>query len=245
LRVPLWIVIGLWQRKNLSDKLWALGCAHYGEYGQERKELARYRAWAKREAVDIAIIGDMFDIGLCFGTKHIGSIWNNDLSPQAQIDAACEDFYGLRKQIVAVVTGNHEKRADQLTDINPLRVMADRLHVPYYGASKVLRWNKRNVFVAHGASGSPMGDFNKVLNTYEGLDAVLLAHTHQLSSNRTRRFSVDGSGRQSERTIELARCGSFLKDAAYAKFALHSPTPIGSAILELQEDKTLKVRLGL
>lgn len=227
------------------NKLWLLGCAHYGEFSQDRKELARYRAAALREGWDIAIIGDMFDVGLCFGTKHIGSIWNNDLSPQGQIDAACEDFDRLKRQIVAVVTGNHEKRADALTDINPLRVFADRLKVPYYGASKVLRWNKKNIFVAHGASGSPMGDFTKVLNTYEGLDAILLAHTHQLSSTRVRRFSVAGDGRTSERTIELARCGSFLKDAAYAKFALHSPTPIGSAILTCEEDGGLKVRLGL
>ena len=227
-----------------SNKLWLAGCLHYGERSQDKKELRRYLDAAKKGRWDIAIMGDMFDVGLCFGTKHIGSIWNNDLTPQGQIDAACEDFEGLKKQVVAVVTGNHEKRADALTDINPLRVFADRLKAPYYGASKVLRWNGKNLFVAHGASGSPMGDFMKVLNTYEGLDAVLLAHTHQLSTNRVRRFSVDGSGRQSERTIELARCGSFLKDAAYAKFALHSPTPIGSAIL-VSEAERLTVQLGI
>lgn len=229
----------------MIDKLWLLGCAHYGERSQDRTELRRYLSWAKKSKANIAIIGDMFDIGLCFGTKHIGSIWNNNLTPQAQIDAGCDDFYPLRNQIVAVVTGNHEKRADSLTDINPLRVFADRLKVPYYGASKVLQWNKRNLFVAHGASGSPMGDFKKVLDTYEGLDAILLAHTHQLSTNRVRRFAIDRNGRRTERCIELARCGSFLKDAEYAKFALHSPTPIGSAILHLQDDSQLKVQLGL
>lgn len=228
-----------------AEILWALGCAHYGEKGQDKDELKRYRKAAKRFGWQIAIMGDALDVGLCFGTKHIGSIWNNNLSPQGQIDAFCEDFDGLRDQIVAVVTGNHEKRADQLTDINPLQVVADRLRVPYYGASKILRWNKKNIFVAHGSTGGAMTDFNKVLAANEGLDAVVLAHTHQLSATRTRRFYTDGSGRTRERTIELARCGTFLKDAAYAKFALHPPTPIGSAILRYEKDGGLKVQLGL
>jgi len=229
----------------LANNLWLAGCLHYGEHSQDKAELQKYIHWATKTKADIAIIGDMFDVGLCFGTKHIGSIWNNDLSPQKQIDAGCKAFKHLRKQIVGVVTGNHEKRADSLTDINPLQVFADRLEVPYFGASRVLRWNSKNIFVAHGATGGMYTDFKKVLDTHEGLDAVLLAHTHRLSADRTRRFYTDGAGRTREREIQLARCGSFLKDAAYAKFALHAPTPIGSAILQSYEDGRLKVQLGL
>jgi predicted phosphodiesterase len=227
-----------------SNELWALGCAHYGEKGQDKKELARYIAYAKKSKCDIAIMGDAFDIGICFGTKHINSIWHNDLTPQEQIDSFCEDFHGLRSQFIAVVTGNHEKRADALTDINPLRVMSDRLRVPYYGNSTVLSWNGKRIFVAHGATSGEMTDFNKVLNTHEGLDAVVLAHTHQLSHKRVRRFYPDGHARLVERQIELVRCGSFLKNADYARFALHSPTPMGSAFLRMT-DGQLAVRLGI
>jgi predicted phosphodiesterase len=230
----------------MADELWALGCAHYGERSQDRKTLNKYIRYAADTGVDIAVVGDAFDIGLCFGTKHIGSIWNNHLTPQGQIDAMCEDFEPIRKQVIAVVTGNHERRADALTDINPLRVMADRLKAPYYGASKALNWNGKRVFVAHGATSGEMTDFKKVLDTYEGLDAVVLAHTHQLSHKRVRRFVIDHRGYHTEKHIELVRVGSFLKDADYAKFALHAPTPIGSAFLRYQpKDDSLAVRLGL
>lgn len=228
-----------------ADKLWLLGCAHYGEESQDQKTLAKYIKMAADEGWDWAVCGDAFDIGMCFGTKHVGSVWNNYLSPREQIDAFNEDFDHIKKQCKGFVTGNHENRSEQLNDINPLRVLADRMRVPYFGASKILKWNGKNVFIAHGSTGGLMTDFNKVLATYEGLDAVVLAHTHQLSATRTRRFSVDRAGHTTERTIELARCGSFLKDAAYAKFALHPPTPIGSAILCLQKDGSLKVQLGI
>lgn len=230
----------------MANELWLLGCAHYGERSQDKKTLLRYLAYAAANRIDIAVMGDAFDIGLCFGTKHIGSIWNNNLTPQGQIDAFCDDFEPVRKQIIAVVTGNHERRADALTDINPLRVMADRLKAPYYGASKVLTWNGKKVFVAHGASGSEMGDFKKILDGHEGLDAVVLAHTHQLSYKRVRRFVIDHRGYHTEKHIELVRVGSFLKDADYAKFALHAPTPIGSALMRYEpKDDSLSVRLGL
>ena len=228
----------------MSDTLWGLGCAHYGEDSQDIALLRKYIQWARKTKADIAVMGDAFDVGLCFGTKHIGSIWNNHLSPQEQIDAFVDDFRSIKNQIIAVVTGNHEKRADALTDINPLRVMADTLGVPYYGASKVLTWNQKKIFLAHGSTSGADTDFNKVLNTYEGLDAVLLAHTHQLSTKQVRRFVIR-DGRTTEKLITLARVGSFLKDAAYAKFALHPPTPIGSAILRCTPTGDLKVQLGI
>lgn len=190
-------------------------------------------------------MGDAFDVGLCFGTKHIDSVFSNNLTPSEQIDAFVNDFRSLKSQFVAVVTGNHERRASNLTTINPLKVMADRLNIPYYGASRVLRWNSKRVFVAHGASSGELTDFTKILNSHEGLDAVCLAHTHQLSNKRIRRFTVDSHGRTKEKHIELVRCGSFLKDAEYAKLVLHPPTPIGSAFLQLSNDGTLKARLGL
>jgi len=230
----------------MEDELWLLGCAHYGEDSQDKGELKRYLTYAKAHRIAIAGMGDTNDIGLCFGTKHIGSVWNNNLTPSKQIDAFVDDFWSVRHQMVGILTGNHEKRAESLTSINPMKVAADRLGVPYFGASKVLVWHGKKIFLAHGASSSESGDFKKVLDSNEGLDAIALAHTHQLTHKRVRRFVINHRGYRSEKTIELVRVGSFLKDADYAKFALHAPTPIGSAFLRYQsKDDTLAVRLGL
>lgn len=218
---------------------------HYGENSQDKAELARYWAYIRRSGIDWAGMGDTNDVGLCFGTKHIGSIFNNNRTPSEQIDDFVKDAAPVRKQCVGLLTGNHEKRAESLTSINPIKVAADRLQVPYFGPSKILLWNGKKIFLAHGASGSEMGDFKKVLDSCEGLDAIVLAHTHQLTHKRVRRFTIDHRGYRSEKTIELVRVGSFLKDADYARFALHAPTPIGSAFLQLDADGHLGAKLGL
>ena len=227
----------------MSSKLWLLGCAHYGERNQDRTELAKYRGWAKRNNVDVAILGDALDTGVCFGTKHVGSIWNNTLSPQGQVDAFVEDFKDLN--VVRIVKGNHEKRVEDISSIQLLKLVADRLHVPYLDSSGVFVWNGKKIFVAHGSSSGYLTDFKKVCDAYEGLDVIVLAHTHKIYAEPIRRFTVNAAGAINERKIWLVRVGSFLKDAEYAKFSLHPPTSIGSPILEIEEDGKLNVRLGL
>ncbi len=229
----------------MAREIALLGCMHYGEKSQDKQKLGEYWGYIRRTGCDWAGMGDTNDVGLCFGTKHIGSIFNNNRTPSEQIDDFVKDAHGVRKQCAGLLTGNHEKRAESLTSINPLKVAADRLDVPYFGPSKILVWNGKKIFLAHGASSSESGDFKKVLDSVEGLDAVVLAHTHQLTHKRIRRFVVDHRGTQREKTIELVRVGSFLKDADYARFALHAPTPIGSAFLYLDADGNLGTRLGL
>ena len=225
-------------------RLWLMSCAHIGEDAHNKKEFGRYLAWAKKTGAEICIMGDLMDTGLCFGTKHIGSVWNNNMSPQEQIDEAVACLKPLAGRIRAIVKGNHEVRAENLTSINPLRQVADRLCVSYQDANTVVTWEGRRIFVAHGTSAGYLTDFKKVLDAYEGLDVVALGHTHAMYAEPIRRFSVDAAGHVRSKEIYLVRCGNFLTDASYAKFAGYRPTPTGSPILEV-EGGHLNVRLGL
>lgn len=231
----------------MVKSLWLAGCLHFGEKSQDRAELDKYKAWALRNksTVDIAICGDSLDNGGFCGTKHVGSTWNDNLTPQEQLDTFVDYFQPMASQVKVVVKGNHENRTEDTTSIKLLKVAADQLGVSYKGASSVFIWHGKKIFVAHGASSSYVGDFKKILDTYEGLDAVVLAHSHKLYAEPVRRFTVNAAGAITEKHIWLVRVGSFLKDAEYAKFALHAPTPIGSAILQLDDENKLNVRLGL
>ncbi len=228
----------------MAKYLWLMSCAHIGALAHDHVRFKKYLGWAKASGADIAIMGDLLDTGTCFGTKHIGSVWDNDLDPQGQIDRAVELLAPLRKKIVAVVTGNHEARIEAISSINPLKQVADRLDIKYQNSRTVFRWEGLNIFATHGTSAGYLTDFTKVMNAYEGLDVVAIGHTHQLYTQDLRRFAVDRGGRVSEREIKLVRCGNFLTDAEYAKRAGHPPTKTGSPILVSSKDG-LYVKLGL
>lgn len=228
----------------MAKYLWLLSCAHIGEQSHNSKLFKKYIAWAKASGADLAIMGDLLDTGTCFGTKHIGSVWNNDLDPQGQIDYAVDILKPLSKRIVAVVTGNHEARIEAVSSMNPLRQVADRLGVQYQNSRSVFKWEGLNIFATHGTSGGYLTDFQKVLNAYEGLDVIAIGHTHQLYTQDLRRFAVDRGGRTTEREIKLVRCGNFLTDAEYAKRAGHPPTKTGSPIIRKDSNGT-HVILGL
>ena len=225
--------------------LWLLSCAHIGEESHEEKKFLQYIAWAKRTKADIVIMGDLLDTGLCIGTKHIGSVWENRLTPDEQIDRGVALLGPIRKQIIAVVTGNHELRSEKVTSINPLKQVALRLGRPYDGPCKVLRWHGKTIFCAHGTSSSMEADFKRVLDGWEGLDVIALAHVHHLMNKPIKRFVCDKNGIVRQRKIHLVRTGNFLSYAKYAAIALYSPTDVGSAILESLPGGELKVHLGL
>ncbi len=232
----------------MVKSLGLFGCVHVGEDAHDAEELQRYIDYAHKHksTFELAFLGDLFDTGVPVGTKHVGSVFNNDKSPQEQMDYFIDKFEDLAPQTVAFVKGNHERRVEDVTSIEMVKIVADRMKVPYKGASGVFVWNNKKIFVAHGASSGPMTDYNKIIQAYEGLDVIVLAHSHQMYTQKLRRFVVNAQGNVSEKEIHLVRTGSFLKDAKYAKFALHPPTPIGASILEYDtETRQLNVRLGL
>ena len=231
----------------MIKSLWLASCVHIGEKNHDKEELERYINWAKKNknSVEIAFLGDLFDTGVPVVTRHIGSVFNNNMTPQEQLEIFIEKFKPLAPQIVAMLFGNHEKRIMDTTSIDTVKLAAAQLNVPYKGPGGVLVWNGQRIFIAHGTSTS-MSDYNKIIASWEGLNVIALGHTHTMHSDRLRRFVVNAAGQISEKEIHLIRVGSFLKGAEYARFALHAPTPIGSAILEYDtETKKLNVRLGL
>lgn len=227
------------------DYLWIAACLHIGARGHDRDSLTSYLDWAKKSKALVALIGDTFDCGTCIGTRHIGSVWESDESPRDQIETGVRLFDPIRRQVILVTSGNHEMRIENVSSISPSAIFAKRIRAKYERASSVIRWHGLKIFASHGVTGSIMTDLNKVMQAYEGVDGIVLGHVHELIHLPVRRYSVDGSGRVSERTVHLCRAGSFLRDAPYARFALHRPTEIGSIIFERRARGQIKVHAGL
>lgn len=220
--------------------LWVASCVHIGAFDQAEDDFAIYLALAKKNNWDIAFIGDMLDFGVACGTKHIGSVFQNAFGPQAQLDKFVELVKPLRKQIIGIFKGNHERRAFNAVGLEVAKIISNELDVPYYGASGVIPWRGLNVFLSHGASNGRFTDFEKIVKMRDDLDVIVLGHTHELNHFQLRKFDSNGESR----LIECARAGSFLDNSEYAKEALYPPTPIGSILLE-KYSNGVNVRVGI
>lgn len=226
----------------MSKTLWVASCLHVGANEHEEDELKRYIKTAQAGKWDVALIGDLVDMGMCFGTKNINSVFENSLNPQEQIDKCIELLNPIKNQIVAITKGNHDDRAYKVTGIKVAKIIADQLDVPYYESQKLLKWNDFNIFLAHGQSSSKFGDFDKVIKTYDDLDAIVLGHTHEWLYYAVRKYRT--SNKSNHNLIHCARAGSFLGYAEYAKQALYPPQPVGSPILRAHEEG-LEIKYGL
>ncbi|HWY33257.1 MAG TPA: hypothetical protein VNX68_01345, partial [Nitrosopumilaceae archaeon] len=117
------------ERLKLSKgkKLLCICCAHIGEKNMNEQLFDEYLAWAKKEKCRIVLGGDLINNGMVFGTKHIGSIWDDKYTPQQQMDIAVEKLTPVKDQIDAIISGNHGGRTQKLTSIDPERWIAKAL----------------------------------------------------------------------------------------------------------------------
>lgn len=228
-------------RGNYSHGLWLASCIHIGAREHDADLLAEYLRQAQRQRWRIALLGDLLDCGMSLGTRHIESAWQNTMTPEQQIEHAIALFRPLRKQIDMVVNGNHPDRVYRLTSIHPEKQIARELGVPYSHGWGSFDWEGRRVVIAHGVSGALYTDVNKMLIAFEGVDIFAIGHTHKLFVDEVQRYVVGHNNRVAKRDILVVRCGSFLRDAEYARPKLYAPTKVGSPLLYLERGKVRHV----
>ena len=213
-------------------------CLHIGANEARVDLVKRWLERAKKLRAQIALIGDVLDMGCFSGTAHTGSTWENYETPEEQMEEAVELLKPYTQQITCILTGNHEERIRKATSIRPNKRVAAELGLSkaYRDTHATLEFGGKRVFVAHGAGRS---DFTNVLKGWEGLDVIALGHTHTLSQDRVRR-----RGKAGVRDVALVRCGTFLQEPRYGRLALFPPNPIGAAWIRVTGDG-VRVDLGV
>ncbi len=222
-----------------SRWLTVASCLHIGAEECREDLIAKWLEAGAKVGASIALIGDLLDMGMFVGTAHSGSVWENTLTPEEQIERAVKLLKPHRRRIAAIMTGNHEDRLRKATSIRPNRRIAAELGIlnRFADITKVLRVRGRNVFLSHGAS---RGDFVNTLKGWEGVDVFALGHTHTLSKEVVRRRSRSGT-----RDVNLVRCGTFLQEPRYGRVALYPPNPIGAAWIRFGSAGSVRVDLGV
>lgn len=211
--------------------LWLASCIHIGAREHDADLLAAYLRAAERRRWRIALLGDLLDCGMPIGTKHPESVWQNVMTPEQQIEHAVALFKPLRRQIDMIVSGNHPDRVYKMCGIQPERQIARELGVPYGHGWGSFMYRGKHVLVAHGVSGALYADVTKMLVAFEGADIFAIGHTHKLFVDEVQRNIVRPGRVPRKRDILVVRCGSFLKDAEYARPKLYAPLRTGSPIV--------------
>lgn len=140
------------------------------------------------------------------GDSATGAAWaEQDANPREQIKQLLAVFRPIAHKILVARPGNHEDRTEKKAIINPLEVLCDALHIPYFrGPSnmeivwKGYRWT---FFMKHGtgASNTPGGKLNSVgrdrgYNDFRNF--FIMGHVHDEMTHKVvralRRREFDG-----------------------------------------------------
>jgi len=208
-----------------------MSCVHIGAKQHDEDTFAKYRGIVRRTGASVILLGDVIDNGVYSGTKVPGSVYENTMDPDEQIDTAVRIFKELNPR--RVIGGNHCERTRKAVGVHPEKVIADRLGVPFTPDVWATRIEGVNCVFSHGV-GAGDGDFRRVLLAYDNADLVCLGHNHELSYRPVRRVHMGGAARK---VIHQVRCGSFFDYGGYAKRALAQPGPTGCPIIGLRDGR--------
>lgn len=213
----------------MSNKLIGIfSCLHFGEKHSQVDAFKESLYHIRRRKAGIALIGDLLDCGVAMGTAHSGSVFDNVMNPDAQMDYAVKLLRPYKNQIKVILSGNHEERIQKTSSVLLNKRIARELGIPstFRDTSATLNINNRRIFFGHGSN---KGDFTRVMMGHEGLDLIACGHTHELSNSVVVRKTRSGDNRP----VHLLRCGTYLKEPRYGRMALYPPNPIGGAWVTL------------
>lgn len=175
-------------RKFTTTKPWfqlvGLGDLHIGHIGVDYTSLKNLINKLKRRT-DCAVIlmGDSIENAI---PGSVSSQFEQDMTPEEQIDKAYELFEPIEHLIVGLHDGNHPYRTTKATGLSPEKIIAGRLKVPYLGHQALSSLNINgivyDVFSCHGVSGArtATGKLAKILDMVKlaSADVYMTGHIH-------------------------------------------------------------------
>lgn len=151
-------------------------------------------------------------------------------------------------KLIGIHTGNHEQRTSLLVQLNPMKLVAESLGVPYLDWQSYHIWTvggqKYKIHTHHGSGGgaSAAGKLNQVMKMAKvsRADLFLMGHTHDRLDYETVIFDWDEeSGEMIEVPQKYAVCGSLLGyHGSYAEQAMFPP--IGQGMVKIDFYKNRK-----
>ena len=190
----------------------------------------------------IVLVGDLIDNAL---KTSVSDTYKATMSPRDQRHYAVEILHPLKDRILAMVSGNHERRTAIAADFDPSEVIADDLgiHDRYREgmAFASIRIGERTsgshrppnycVCITHGTSGGQLigAGLNSAdkLAMVNGADLTIFGHSHKPAVAPSARLEcIHAQNRMVMRHYAIMVCTAWLDYGGYPMQKAYKPLPI-------------------
>lgn len=225
---------------------------HLGNYGHRDEKFRSYIQWiAENDHVYAVCGGDLMENALDDGR---GMSYDQDINPTNQMEEMTRMLAPIAHKILVMIPGNHEWRTYHKTGIDPMRVIAERLNIPYFDGPVLLSLiagdHRFKFYIQHGTGNSQTkgGKMNSAGRPRKWLDFVnfiLSGHVHDPVVNSESTIVEDPANcRLLYLPTWTVIAPSFLRwEGTYAYRAGYSPPGPGGVALHLYEDGSYKASL--
>ena len=202
---------------------------------------------SSRENGRIVIMGDLTEMAL---TTSVGNTYEQELTPEQQMDYWVNKLEPYKDMIIAGVGSNHNERAVREVGMNPCRLIFKMLGIAerFHRYSVLIKWafNKGclNNFIQHGATGARTdgGILNKMkeMNNIVEADIYCMGHTHRLitSDDVVKRIPDSRNMKVDDKRYYFINTGSSLDwDEGYAEMKGYPPVLLGYPIITMTGDR--------
>lgn len=225
-------------------KLVLIGCVHIGMKSANLDWFKDYVKMAQDRDTSLLLLGDLFENAI--PSRGEGMMFEQNLTPDEQIETAAELLAPVSHKIVGCVTSNHSERTYKEVGINMDKRLLRELGVKdsvYKGQQGIVSFAGKRIVFSHGtgAGSNTWGDANKLLKIYPTADIIALSHKHELEQHWNGNFDITANGSRIPKFIPFVRTGSLMQYPRYAQRELYSPQKPGFAIIDFLEDGQLKI----
>jgi hypothetical protein len=225
---------------------------HYGNVAHRKDKFLSYLKWIKNtDNVYVILGGDLVENAIDDGR---GMTYDQNVNPQSQLDEMVEMLVPIAHKILVATSGNHEWRTYKKTGIDFMKILCDRLSIPYFAGpvlmSVLANNHKWSFYIQHGfgnsqTKGGKLNMASKPKNFTSDIQFFVQGHVHDAIAEAETCLVEDSMNcRLKYMTQWIVICPSFLRWAnTYAYRAGYKPPSKGGVALELDEDGDYRARL--
>ena len=170
--------------KGPAMRLYPISCLHVGAPQCDMKFITQHLKRIKDDPIGYWVY--MGDGGECVTKESKGSIYDQILSPNLQMECLVDLLAPLAKRGLLGVRGNHGHRIYKETGLSFDHTLCQRLNIPYMGAAAMANFkvgrSSYDIYFHHGVdSGIAMrAKISKAehFNLFVDADAIFTAHSH-------------------------------------------------------------------
>lgn len=247
-------------------KIYPIADVHFGAINHQEKEWTRFCNEIVNEPdAYLMLNGDMINNNT---RSSVGSPWDDTVRPSEQKKRMAEFLEPLKERILVVTGGNHERRSMKDTDDSPLFDVLCKLDIEdkfrenaafvKIGLGDRNKGKERghdtrtayNVALTHGAgggylTGSTVNRNERWGNIIDGVDLVIVGHTHKGTVTRPSKLVFDPrSDFVQMREYVVISCVAWQSYGEYSlqKMLLPSQTARPQVIYLNDKEKDIEVR---